>query len=97
MLDKQYCIHCTEKVTKTFSHMRGRCRIYVDDTGREWSGNRCPDCYKKHKLTYDAKRRLKKGHRPLGTIAICEQCEGQFEVVVGSTEKCLVCRKKNLD
>lgn len=95
MLDEQFCIHCTEKHTKIFSHLRGTKRIYCDADGREWSGSRCPDCYKKWKLVYDAKRRAKKGHVKIGTIAVCEQCSGQFEVVNGSQRKCLLCRKKS--
>lgn len=97
MIDEQYCIHCAEKCTKIFSHLRGAQRIYRDELGREWSGNRCPDCYKKWKLEYDAKRRAKKGHRKLGTITVCRQCSGQFEVVNGSKKICLPCRGKSKD
>jgi hypothetical protein len=94
VIDEQHCLHCTEKVTKIFSHMRGAQRIYRDDDGREWSGSRCPDCYKEYKLLYDAKRRAKKGHLKIGTIAVCEQCSGQFEIVNGSHRICLLCRRE---
>lgn len=97
MLDEQYCIHCTEKRTKNFSHLRGSQRIYRDENGKEWSGNRCPDCYKKWKLEYDAKRRLKKGHAKIGTIAVCEECSAQYEIVNGSQTICLSCRRKRKD
>jgi hypothetical protein len=93
MIDEQYCLHCTEKRTKIFSEYRKTKRIYRDEKGAEWSGNRCPECYAKYKKQYDAKRRLKKGFIPLGTIRVCETCSYQFTVEKGSSNLyCSKCR-----
>jgi hypothetical protein len=92
MIDKQFCIHCTVKKDKIFTRYVGTKRIYADASGAEWSGSRCPECYKKYKLEYDAKRRKKLGHDAIGTIRICEECSAQFKIVNGSTKLCSNCR-----
>lgn len=93
MIDEQFCTHCVQKQSKIFSHMRKVKRIYIDAIGREWHGSRCPDCYAAYKKEYDLKRRLKKGHTPLGTICVCESCNAQFELKLGHVVKlCLSCR-----
>lgn len=93
MIDEQFCTHCSEKKAKVFSHTHKMKRIYKDNTGREWHGSRCPDCYVSYKKNYDAARRLKKGHIPLGSICVCEKCNGQFELTQGRDSKvCSLCR-----
>lgn len=92
MIDEQYCVHCAQKQTKIFSRMKKTKRIYIDAIGREWHGARCPDCYAEYKKNYDAARRLKKGHIPLGTICVCEHCNNQFELKQGHDSKtCGLC------
>jgi hypothetical protein len=94
MIDEAYCLTCTEKKSKLYSHMRGNLRIYKNVEGKEWSGTKCPDCYAKYKKEYDKKRRLKKGHVPLGNICVCSVCNTQFEMENGKWNKiCSDCRK----
>jgi len=96
MIDEQFCTHCAEKKTKIFCRVHKKVkRIYMDAIGREWHGSRCPDCYAEYKKNYDAARRLKKGHTPLGTICVCDHCNGQFELTQGRDAKiCLKCRRE---
>jgi hypothetical protein len=96
MIDEQFCVHCAEKKTKTFSQMRKMKRIYVNEKGQEWHGSRCPECYTAYKKNYDAARRLKKGHIPLGTICVCQKCNNQFELKQGKDSAlCSACRRKS--
>lgn len=87
MIDQQFCTHCGEKKDKVFTHMRKLKRMYADIYGRQWHGSRCPDCYVTYKKNYDAARRLKQGHTPIGTICICEKCGSQFELRQGRDSK----------
>ena len=94
MLDEQFCLTCSEKKSKIYSHSRKGLRIYTDVAGKEWSGHRCPDCYAKYKKEYDAKRRAKKGHIPIGTICVCSVCQSQYEMENGNSNKiCNNCKK----
>jgi DNA-directed RNA polymerase subunit M/transcription elongation factor TFIIS len=88
MIDTSVCNYCFKRVNKVFSKMRGKQRIYIDNTtGEEWSGSRCPECYANYKKQYDIKRRLKKGHTPLHTICVCEECGKQYELTNGKSNK----------
>ena len=92
--DETICRCCGEKRVKTFHKPDGNGRnIYVDEFGERWYGKKCPVCYKKYKLQYDEKRRIKLGHRPFGSIATCD-CGARFVVKVGSTTKCSECKSK---
>jgi hypothetical protein len=86
--DTATCSYCLKKVNKVFLKIRGKQRVYIDNnTGEEWSGSRCPECYAEYKKEYDAKRRLKRGHTPMNTICVCNNCEVQYELTNGKSNK----------
>lgn len=90
--DRVYCGECRKECTKTYSKLRGRTEVYVDELGREWSGRRCPDCYKEYKLKYDAKRRYRKGHAKLGSSVPCSAgCGSTVSIGNGTHRTCTAC------
>jgi hypothetical protein len=89
------CGVCRKECTKTYSKVRGRTAIFVDEHGEEWSGRRCPDCYKAYKTEYDRKRRLKLGHAPIGASVPCSTgCGNTVSVGNGTHRTCEACRAK---
>ena len=94
MIDEQFCTYCCEKKSKIFAkNSKSGKRLYTDAAGNDWVGARCPECYAAYKKEYDTKRRLKKGHTPLGTICVCETCQSQFELKQGHLSNiCSSCR-----
>lgn len=94
--DLVFCGVCRKECTKTFSKLRGKNSIYVDDKGEEWSGRKCPECYSLYKASYDAKRRAKLGHRSLGATVRCEGagCSNTLVVSKGTHRLCPDCKKK---
>jgi len=93
--DETVCRCCGEKRIKTYFKPDGNGRnIYVDEFGERWYGKKCPVCYKKYKLKYDEKRRIKLGHRPFGSVDKCQMCGATFLVKIGSTKCCTDCKSK---
>ena len=97
--DLVYCGICRKQTPKTFLKLRGKFSVYVDDTGAEWSGRRCPACYKDYKAAYDAKRRKKLGHAPIGASVPCSAgCGSTVTLGNGTHRMCTECRvKKSTD
>lgn len=92
--DRVFCGVCRHECTKTFKTVRGKNSIFVDEHGAEWSGRKCPDCYKSYKEEYDRERRQRIGHRVLGSVVPCERagCSNTLEVTKGSHRLCKECR-----
>lgn len=93
--DIVYCGICRKQRTKTYSKLRGRTAIFVDEQGEEWSGRKCPDCYKQYKLDYDMKRRQRLGHAKLGSSVPCSTgCGNTVTLGNGTHRTCTACRTK---
>lgn len=94
-VDLCICRHCGEKKVKTFGKVNAQKRIvWVDQFGERWYGKKCPQCYLKYKLKYDAERRVEKGHRPIGSTTNCKDCSIRFVVRVGCYTRCQDCSRK---
>lgn len=90
----QLCQLCNKEKEKIFFKIYRGVSIYTDSLGHRWYGKRCPDCYKEYKLEYDAKRRLSKGHKPLGSEVTCTRCGNPHLLENGSSMICKGCRGK---
>lgn len=86
--DLVVCGHCKKEVVKTYLKKSGRFLIYTDEHGNRWSGGKCPECYKKYKVKYDAKRRLKQGFTPIGATIKCEICGKERVMIRGRKKQC---------
>ena len=94
-IDGVVCPFCREWHTRSLIGQQGTNTIYLDDKGRRWSGRRCPDCALKRKAEYDADRRIKLGHKPIGQEVQCiaDGCSNMITLKRGSHRKCESCRR----
>ena len=94
-IDGVICPFCRATVTRTLTGQIGTNTVYIDDKGRRWRGHRCPDCAVEYKKQYDAKRRLKLGHKPIGQEVQCiaEGCQNTVVLKRGSHRTCESCRR----
>ena len=91
-MSSQICKHCSCEKEKIFLKTYRGAAVYVDAVGNRWYGSRCPECYKGYKLTYDAARRLEKGHTPIGAQIACSKCSALHVMENGGCRVCKSCR-----
>lgn len=60
--NRRHCKVCGELKTRVTSdkYPNGRDKKHVDEHGKLWSGNSCPDCHKKNVLAMKKRKRIEK-------------------------------------